>query len=368
MRIGVVTEDFGAGSGVVHEHVQGFAREARRLGHTVKIVTGSRPAGASDPPDGEEDVIRLGASRRVLRGGVLGRVTGGAGAALREVLVRERFDVLHAHAPLTPVLPLLAVHHATCPVVGTFHAHARPGLFLRLARRTLQRYLDRLDGVVAVSRACLGRLEGRLHGELRVVPGGVDVERLARGRRLRRFEDGKLNVLWIGRVERRNGLDVMLAAFQRASRQIDARLLVVGDGPLLERARARVPHDLCDDVVFAGRVDAERADWYASADVVCATAQAPSGGITLLEAMAAGKPILASDVEGYREVLQHGREGELLAPADPGAWARALVRISREPVRAAAYGERGRLTVQRHAWPQVARELIGLYRTLGVGG
>ena len=369
MRIGVVTEEWDPGLGGIRSEIQGFAREARRLGHGVKIVTGEA-RGAAPDADGEDDVVRVGPSRPVVRGGVLSRVTGGAGigAKLREVLARERFDVVHVHAPLTPVLPLLALHHATGPVVGSFHAHVRPGLALRLARRTLQRYLDRLDAVTAVSRACLGRLEGRVRSEVHIVRGGVDLDRFSRGRRLRRFEDGKLNVLWIGRVERRNGLDVMLAAFQRAWRQIDARLLVVGDGPLLRRARASVPHDMAEDVVFAGPVGADRADWYATADVVCAPAQAPSGGVTLLEAMAAGKPVLASDVEGYRDVVQHGREGELLSPGDPGAWARALVRVSREPVRTAAYGERGRMTVQRHGWPQVARELIGLYRTLGVHG
>jgi phosphatidyl-myo-inositol alpha-mannosyltransferase len=368
VRIGIVTEEWDSGSGAVREAVAGFAREARRLGHGVRIVTGACRGGRGDPEDRADDVVRIGAARTLVRNGVVARVTGGSGRALRDLLARERFDVVHVHAPLTPVLPLLAVHHATGPVVGSFHAHAPPGLLLRAARRTLQRYLDRLDAAVAVSRACLGRLEGSLRGEVRIIRGGVDVERFSRGRRLRRFEDGKLNVLWIGRVERRNGLDVMLAAFLRAWRQIDARLLVVGDGPLLARARASVPQDLSDDVVFAGHVDAERADWYATADVVCATAQAPSGGVTLLEAMAAGKPILASDVEGYRDVVQHGREGELLSARDPGAWARALVRLSREPVRAAAYGERGRMAVQRHAWPQVAREVIGLYRALGVRG
>lgn len=369
MRIGVVTEEWDPGLGSVRGEIEGFAREARRLGHSVKIVTGAARRGVPDA-GGDDDVVRIGSSRPVLRGGVLSRVTGGVGvgAALREVLARERFDVVHVHAPLSPVLPLLALHHARGPVVGSFHAHMRPGLALRLAGRTLQRYLDRIDAVTAVSRACLGRLEARVRGEVHIVPGGVDLDRFARGRRLRRFEDGKLNVLWIGRVERRNGLDVMLAAFQRAWRQIDARLLVVGDGPLLRRARAAIPHDLAEDVVFAGPVGADRADWYATADVVCATAQGPSGGVTLLEAMAAGKPVLASDVEGYRDVVQHGREGELLAPADPAAWARALVRVSREPVRTAAYGERGRLTVQKHGWPRVAREVIGLYRTLGVHG
>ncbi len=370
MRIGVVTEEYGLGFGATQEEVRHFAREVRRLGHTVKIVTGDPGRAQQRGDDRADDVIRIGASRRVLRNGVVSRVTGGTGvgAAMREVLARERFDVVHVHAPLTPVLPLLAVHHATGPVVGTFHAHARPGLLLRVARHMMQRYLDRLDAAVVVSKACLGRIEGRVRSDVRIIPGGVDVERYARGRRLRRFDDGKLNVLWIGNVERRNGLEMMLAAFHRAWRQIDARLLVVGDGPLLRRCRTLVQRDVAEDVVFAGRVDEERPDWYATADVVCATAQGPSGGITLLEATAAGKPVLASDVEGYRDVVQHGREGELLSPDDEGAWARALVRLSREPVRSAAYGERGRMAAQRHAWPQVAREVLGLYRALGVRG
>jgi phosphatidylinositol alpha-mannosyltransferase len=296
------------------------------------------------------------------------RVTRGAGAALRDVLDRERFDVLHVHAPLTPVLPLLALHHATVPVVGTFHAHAPPALLFRVARRAQQRYLDRLDAAVAVSDACLAPLGRCVPADVRIIPGGVDVERFSRGRRLRRLDDGKLNVLFAGRIEPRNGLEVLITAFHRAWKQIDARLVVLGDGPKLARARARVPAEMAADVVFAGRAGDDRPDWFAAADVFCAPAQGPSGGVTLLEAMAAGKPILASDVEGYRDVMTHGREGELLSADDPAAWARALVRISREPVRSAAYGERGRMTAQRHAWPAVAREVLGLYRSIGVRG
>ncbi len=370
MRIGVVTEDYYPSYGDVPEHVHGFAREARRLGHVVKIITGSVPGSPRPDEDRADDVIRIGASRALLRSGAVARVTGGAGvtAALREVLARERFDVLHLHAPLTPVLPLLALHCATIPVVGSFHAHAGPGLVFRFARRAQQRYLDRLDASVAVSRACLLPLGARQPADVRIIPGGVDVERFSRGRRLRRLEDGKLNVLFAGRIERRNGLDVLIAAFHRAWKQIDARLVVLGDGPRLARCRASVPSELAEDVVFAGRAGDERPDWFAAADVFCAPAQGPSGGVTLLEAMAAGKPILASDVEGYRDVVTHGREGELLSPDDPGAWARALVRLSREPVRAAAYGERGRMAAQRHAWPSIAREVLGLYRSIGVRG
>jgi phosphatidyl-myo-inositol alpha-mannosyltransferase len=374
VRIGIVTEYYEPSVGGIQEHVRHFAREARRLGHRVTVVTsempdvldGPRPAPESDGPD----VVRVGRSYPLYNNGGVGRVTGGPRlfGAVRDLLHEARFDVVHVHAPLTPVLPLLAIHHATGPVVGTFHTHFRPGLAFRLAGRLLQRYLDRLDAPIAVSRACLAPLEGRLRAEFRIVPNGVDAERFGRGRRLRRLDDGKLNVLWVGRLEPRNGLDRMLAAFALARRSIEARLIVMGDGPLLPRYRARVPAELAEDVQFVGRIVDERPDWYASAHVYCAPTRIASFGVTLLEAMATGTPVLASDIDGFREVLHPGGEGELLPPDDPAAWARAIIRIARDPARASAYGAAGRHTAQRYAWPAVAREVLGVYRAVGVTG
>jgi phosphatidylinositol alpha-mannosyltransferase len=372
VRIGIVTEYYYPSVGGIQEHVHNFAREARRLGHTAKIITSEMPdlrrQGHVDAAGA--DVLRLGTSLPIFNNGGLGRVTGGTavGAAVRELLARERFDVVHVHAPLTPVLPLLAIHHATGPVVGTFHTNFKPGLLYRLLGKQLQRYLDRLDAAIAVSNACLNAFTDRLHAEFRIIPNGVDVERFSRGRPIRRHQDGKLNVLYVGRLEPRNGLDRLVASFHRVWRQIPARLIVMGDGPLLPRYRAMVPQEMAEDVIFTGRVLDERPDWYATADVYCAPARIASFGVTLLEAMAAGKPVLASDIDGYREVLTHGREGELISGDDTAGWARALIRLAREPARAAGYAERGRLTVQRYAWPVVTREVLGLYRSIGVRG
>lgn len=372
MRIGIVTEYYYPSVGGIQEHVHNFAREARRLGHVARIITSEMPDAAKADTRSPEsaDIIRVGRSLPIFNNGGLGRITGGTGvgAAVREVLARERFDVVHVHAPLTPVLPLVAIHHATGPVVGTFHTNFQPGLLYRLLRRQLQRYLDRLDAAVAVSHACLNAFKDRLQADFRIIPNGVDVDRFSRGRRIRRYDDGKLNVLFVGRLEPRNGLDRLIESFHRVWQQIGARLIVMGDGPLLPRYRAMVPQEMAEDVIFTGRVLDERPDWYATADVYCAPARIASFGVTLLEAMAAGKPVLASDIDGFREVLQHGREGELIAGDDPAAWARAMVRISRDPSRGASYGERGRLTVQRYAWPVVTREVLGLYRSIGVRG
>ncbi len=371
MRIGIVTEYYYPSIGGVQEHVHNFAREARRLGHTVKVITSEMPD--LPPPAGEAagpDVLRIARSRAIYKNGSFGRVSSGYGLAstMAEVLERERFDVLHVHCPLTPVLPFVAIHCAKTPLVGTFHTHFHPGPLFKLTRRAQQRYLDRLDAALAVSNACLSAFEGHLEADFRIIPNGVDLETFGRGSRLRRFDDGKLNVLWVGRLEPRNGLDRMLNAFVELRKEVDARLLVVGDGPLLPSYQASVSPELAEDVVFAGKLLDERPDWYASADVYCAPTSIASFGITLLEAMAAGKPILASNIDGFSEVMTDGREGELLPLDDARAWSAALARLAREPERAKAYAEAGRKTVQRYAWPRVTSEILALYRSVGVTG
>jgi phosphatidylinositol alpha-mannosyltransferase len=375
VRIGLVTEEYPPFTGPVADHVHQFAREARRLGHTVKVLTSAAPElpPAAGPRAGrpgvlhEPDVLRLGRSRPLLRRGALRRRVGGLGVAdaLHNALVRERLDVVHVHDPLSPVLPLLAVHQATAPLVGSFHEPLEPGLMGRLFARTVQRHLDRLDAVVVTSRATAASLPERVRGELRVISPGVDLDRMARGCRIRRWQDGRINVLCAVGLEPRGRFELVLAAALRVWRALEIRLLVLGAGPLQARYRAMVPRELDGHVVFADPPADVRPDWFATADVVFVPAASPHA---VLEAMAAGRPALAADVEAHRELLQHGREGELLPASDAGAWARALVRLGREPARGVTYGERGRSGALRFAWPGVAREILNLYRSIGVRG
>ena len=187
MRIAIVTEYYPPSVGGIQEHVRHFAREAQRLGHEVTVVTGSMPdlpGPFPAPHPFDPAVVRVGRSVPVYNNGGVGRVTVGprVSRAVRDALDAGRFDVVHVHAPLTPVLPLLAIHHANVPVVGTFHTNWRPGLVFRLMGPVLRRYLGRLDAAVAVSRACVSALP--FPGDFRIVPNGVDVGQFGRGRRL----------------------------------------------------------------------------------------------------------------------------------------------------------------------------------------
>jgi len=369
MKIGIVTEHYYPSLGGIQEHVHHFAAEARARGHAVTIVTcrmDDLPAPHDE--DAPARVLRIAPSQPIFWNGSFGRVSRGVGLSrrLRTLLVDEAFDVLHVHCPLIPVLPILAVHCAPGLLVGTFHTNFESNLFSRLWYASLRPYLDRIDGRVAVSRACIQSLGPRLKADFRIIPNGVDVERFASGRALPAFDDGRFNILFVGRVEPRNGFDRLLRAFLLARPRVPgARLLVMGGGPHLPHYRASVPPEAAQDVVFAGPLREGRPDWYASAHVVCVPTSIASFGVTLLEAMSAGRPLIAADIEGYREVMSHGVQGEMIDPFDAFAWAEALVKLYRDPALAAAYAARGRRSVMRYAWLRVADEIFGLYRDLG---
>ena len=183
MHIGVVTEYYYPSIGGIQEHVHNFALDARRLGHTVKIVTSAMPdvsreagAVARRHPDRRQ---RARVPERRVRPGHLRAGASRAPCARCLLASGSTWSTSTRRSPR--YCPLLAIHHATGPVVGTFHTHFRPSLLFRLMRRGLQRYLDRLDAAVAVSRACLTGFEGRLRAHFRIIPNGVDAEFFARG-------------------------------------------------------------------------------------------------------------------------------------------------------------------------------------------
>ena len=365
MRIGIVTEYFYPTVGGVQEHVFHFAREARRRGHTVTVMTSRVHDLPPLPAHLEAGVIHLGRSMRLESNGSVGRVTVGLGLAarLKELLVPERFDVIHVHAPLTPVLPMLAVRHTALPVVGTFHTNFTRSRLMATFHRACQTTVDRLDARMAVSDACVRALQPYVRGRFNVIPNGVDCSLFTSGRRQPWALGGQV-VLFIGRLESRCGLDRILRAWPRLQREASARLIVVGDGP--ERARYETMADSLEvPARFFGAVRDRRPDFFASADVLVCPTTIASFGITLLEGMAAGVPIIASDIDGFREILTHGREGLLVDTARPDLLAQALAELLEDAPRRRRLGDEGRRTAARFDWPLVAERILDVYRSVG---
>jgi len=361
MRIALVTEYYYPHLGGVCEHVHFFAREARRRGHHVDVITSHIP-GAEDQPH----VIRLGRSQPVYANGSQARITIGIGLRrqMRNVLRYGRYDIVHVHSPLTPVLPLLAIEEADCPVVGTFHTYFDRSICYTVARRFLQKKLEKLSAAIAVSKSTTVALNRYFDADWRIIPNGIDTDvfrpnvppppRVVRDRP---------TILFLGRFDPRNGLSALIDAFRRIKgRGRQARLLVVGDGPLREHYYKQANGD--PDIVFAGAVLEGRPSYYAYSSVYACPTTKASFGITLLEAMACETPIVCSDILGFRDVVEHERQALMVPSGDRVALADSLVRVLDDPVLAMRLGAAGRRHSLEYSWARVTSQVLEVYTSV----
>ncbi len=302
-RIALVTEYYYPHLGGVCEHVHFFAREARRRGHHVDIITSHIP-GAEEQPH----VIRIGRSQPVQANGSQARITLGLGLRrrMRRVLREGRYDIVHVHSPLTPVLPMLAIDEADCPVVGTFHTYFERSNGYALFNRYFQRRLDRLSAAIAVSHSTTVALDRYFSADWRIIPNGIDVDVFTPDApRPSEIHADVPSILFLGRFDPRNGLDTLIDAFRRVkARGRRAQLVVVGDGPLRDHYRALAGGD--PDITFVGAVLEGRPRYYANCSMYACPTTKASFGITLLESMACETPIVCSDILGFRDVVSTG--------------------------------------------------------------
>ena len=364
MKVALVSPyDFASHGGVV-AHVTSLSQQLERMGHDVRIL-----APASSPQTlGLHNLIAVGRPVPVPSGGSIARITLSVWREprVKSILKEEAFDVIHLHEPLAPVLPLTVLHASNAVNVGTFHAFHGSGHMYRFTRRFISRWFNKLDGRIAVSNAALRYVSGSFPGDYRIVPNGIDVDFLSQEvPPFDAFNDGKLNILFVGRLEKRKGLKYLLQAFSRLKWEYpDIRLIVVGAGnPGKDSYRIMAERNL-QDVVFVGRVSEEaKRRYYRTADIFCApNTGKESFGIVLGEAMASGRPIVASNIEGFAEVITDGKEGFLVPPKNDEALALALKRLIDTPELRRKMAERGKISVQRFRWDSVATQVVDCYQ------
>jgi phosphatidylinositol alpha-mannosyltransferase len=364
MRLALVTEFYYPHLGGVTEHVHHLGAELRRRGHEVIVIT-SHMAGADDDPP---SVRRVGTSRVIYANGSFARVTTGWRLTnhLQAALRAFGAELVHVQDGLAPTLGPLAAeaaHRIGIPAVATFHSWFPRSLLYRILRRPLQRRLDRLAATIAVSEPVVRALSRYFTASWEIIPNGVDVQTFhPNGRHPTDYLSRGPRLLFLGRLDPRNGLDTVLTAMPRILARYPAtELVVAGDGPLrpMYERRAR---PLGASVRFVGRVNGERPEYYGTADLyLCPTTKA-SFGITLLEAMACGTPLVVSDITGFRELVDGGAEAVLAPLGEAGAWADAVVGLIGDAPRRAYMGRAGRLKAARYAWPSVAERILAVYR------
>jgi phosphatidyl-myo-inositol alpha-mannosyltransferase len=362
MKIGLVCPYNYPASGGVAQHVQFLYQGLRQRGHDVRILTASHgPQRAS-----EGDILRLGVGVSVPINASVGTLTFSPRylGQIGRMLERERFDVLHFHEPFVPFLSLFLLRESTSVNIATFHAYAGFSPSYEFGSRALGGYATRLHGRIAVSAAARHFIDRFFPGDYKVIPNGVDVGRFATAVPIARWQDGTPNVLFVGRHEPRKGLLDLLKAHRILRRMGGkSRLLVVGSGPQEREARRYVATRGLNGVEFLGRVsDDEKAQLYKTADVYASPATGgESFGIVLLEAMAAGTPIVASDIHGYKGVVRRGREGLLVPPRQPRELALAIDRLLGDRALREQMGAAGRVRAEEFSWPRVTAKVDAYY-------
>ncbi len=366
MKIAMVSPYDFTWPGGVTAHVVQLARELGRSGHEVQVLAPHSPSREFQDAD---LLVPLGRSVPLPSGGSIARVSLSwwLYPKVRALLAREQFDIIHLHEPMAPILPLCVLEFSHSVNVGTFHAsYARQHLY-RFTSPIIKRWQQKLHGNIAVSPAARRYVNNTFPGDYEIIPNGIDFKHFsANVAPLPQYLDGKLNILFVGRLEKRKGLQYLLEAYSKLRWEIpNTRLIVVGPGnPDKESYRILSSHNL-QDVDFVGRVSYDDLPrYYASADIFCSPATgAESFGIVLLEAMSAGKPVVASDIEGYRGVVTEGEHGLLVPKKDSNALADALGRLARDPELRSKLGGQGNRTAEDYRWEVVAGRVEKYYNT-----
>jgi phosphatidyl-myo-inositol alpha-mannosyltransferase len=368
MKIALVSPyDFASPGGVV-SHISCLDQQFTRMGHEVKIIA---PASKADTLG--DRFIRIGTPRPVPVSGSIARVTMSLTLehTINEVFEREKFDICHLHEPLMPTLCTTVLRLKKAPMVGTFHASGgRPWyiMFSPIMKFYFDRWFRKLDGRIAVSPVALNYIQKYFPAEYNIIPNGVDTNHFGNGvTPFDRFNDGKTNILFVGRLEKRKGFDYLLEAYRTVKKEVpDCRLIQVGPGVrLLKKYQKRISRYGIQDVNFTGYAaynDLPR--YYKTADIVCFPNTGwESQGIVLLEAMSTGKPIVASAIDGFMSVLTDGVEGIAVPPRDSEKLAEAIIRLIRNKQLREQMGARGKPKAMQYDWPLLAKKVLDFYQS-----
>ena len=367
MRIGIACPYSWDVPGGVQQHIRDLAEALIEFGHEVSVI-----APADDERPLPPYVVPAGKAIPVPYNGSVGRVAFGPLSThrVRRWLNEGAFDVLHAHEPTVPSLSLLACWAASGPIVATVHTAMRKSRWLLASQPVLRSALEKIDGRIAVSEAARTTFVEHLGGDAVLIPNGVATRRYLHGDPIDGWPGPGGAIGFLGRMdESRKGLTVLLHAFEiLAPDHPGLRLLIAGPGDIDEQRRS-LPAPLRDRAVFFGEVSEEdKVRVLHSVDVFCSpNTGGESFGIVTAEAMAAGLPIVASDIPAFRDVLRGGQAGELFTTGDPADLARKAARLLDDPARRAELSVAALDAVAEYDWSAVARNVLSVYETVVLG-
>jgi phosphatidylinositol alpha-mannosyltransferase len=367
MKIALVSPYDFSHPGGVGRHITALFNNFISMGHEVKVIA---PA-SNVVNDFGDRFIRIGkpfpisASDSIIRIPISLHLA----PAIKKVLAAEKFDVVHLHEPFMPMLCSATLRFSNTVNVGTFHAaQGKPGYGFGRPVTTwmLSRRARKLHGHIAVSKPAMDYVSKFVPGDYEIIPNGVDLKHFKPDvPPIQDFCDGKLNIVFMGRLEFRKGINYLLKAFLEIKSQMpNTRLIICGPGTRLRKRYEQWVKDVrLPDVIFTGMVHyEEQPSYYRTADIFCAPATSrESFGLILLEAMATGRPIVATNIEGFANVVTDGEEGLLVPPMNSRALATALLTLLKDKEKRLQMGQKGIITARKYNWEDVSKRVLEYY-------
>jgi phosphatidylinositol alpha-mannosyltransferase len=376
LRVGIVAESYYPTLGGIQEHVRHLRNLLSRGGVDVTILTGRHaPSDAPGPADAEQGVVRVGRARTFGSGGTFFQATVGLGAAYNfyRTLREKQFDVLNIHGPCDIGLAFWGLAMFRGPKVLTLHNASFPDAPWR--RRIAAYYkwvFRRAAAVIAVSEATSQSMQRYADFQSTIIPNGVDVGYWRAAPSPRYVRPGMRNLVYLGRLEKRNGPEIAIEAFNRIGHALpDVRLLMAGDGPMRGELEAQVAPDLRGRVDFVGAVYDQRPELLASSSLFLLPARAVGFSIMVLEAFAAGLPVVALPGLGTDRAGDHWANVVMAQDSSPDAFAAAisdtLQRDQRDRI------ARGRVIADAYDWTRIGDRILDVFhgatgRTARVSG
>jgi phosphatidylinositol alpha-mannosyltransferase len=367
LRVGIVADSYFPALGGIQEHVRHLRNLLQRQGVEVTILTG-RPAPSAAPPppgpeDAERDVIRVGRSRTFRTGGTFTQATIGPGAAfnLHRALRRGQFDLLNIHGACDFGLAAWALAMFRGPKVLTLHSCFPDARWRQRLAPYYRWVFRRAAAVIAVSQATAQSMGRYAEFQAAIIPNGIEAAYWRAGASPRYRRPGVRNLVYLGRLEDRNGPDVAIAAFSRIAQLLpDVRLVMAGDGPMRPQLQAQVPPHLRGRVEFLGAVYDERPELLASSSVFLLPARAVGFSIMVLEAFAAGVPVVALPAFGADRAGEHWSNVILARDSSPGAFADAVLEtLQRDQTDRVA---RGRALAETFDWTHIGGRILDVFQ------